>query len=402
MTHLIMSERLSDRLVKTLLPPARGNRITYDDLVPGFGARITAAGAISFVINYRRKSDGLERRYTIGGFPAWTVSAARERAKELKREVDGGGDPVGSLKADREAPTIADLCKRFAAEHVAKLRPTTQSYYRSILRNEIEPAIGTIKVAAVEFEHIDRLAAKITQRGRPYMANRVLAVASKMFTLAIRWKMRADSPVRGVERNYEAKRRRYLKPDELPRLTKALAEHHSQQASDIFRLLLLTGARRSEAASATWDQFDDGKWTKPASSTKQKRDHEVPLSAPARQLLARIREQQQPASRFVFPSSGPRGYRTGLKRDWAQICKAAEITGLRIHDLRHSHASYLVSAGFSLPTIGALLGHSTPATTSRYTHLMDDPLREATERVGAIISGSPTTPVVPIERGRRR
>jgi site-specific recombinase XerD len=89
-----------------------------------------------------------------------------------------------------------------------------------------------------------------------------------------------------------------------------------------------------------------------------------------------------------------------LKYAWARICKAAGITGLRIHDLRHSYASHLVSTGFSLPVIGALLGHSQPATTARYAHLLDDPLRQATERVGAIISGKPSGEVLSL-KGRR-
>jgi len=92
-----------------------------------------------------------------------------------------------------------------------------------------------------------------------------------------------------------------------------------------------------------------------------------------------------------------------LKKNWAALCKAAGIEGLRIHDLRHSYASQLVSGGASLPLIGALLGHSNPITTSRYAHLFRDPLKEATERVGAVISaaGKPTKPVLKLRRGRR-
>jgi integrase len=390
-----MGERLSDKIVKRLPAPARGNRIVYDSEVKGFGARITAAGTVAFVLNYRRRADGLERRYTIGSHPDWSVAAARERAKELKRHVDGGGDPVGEHVADRAAPTVADLCTRFAAEHVPKLRASTQRYYRGILKNEIVPALGTMKVAAVEYEHIDRLNAKITKRA-PYMANRTLAVLSKMFALAIRWKMRPDSPVRGIERNQEIKRKRYLSAAELDRLTRALAEYPNHDAANVFRLLLLTGARRSEVQSATWDQFDLGRglWRKPGATTKQKTDHEVPLSAPARQLLSEIYEQQGTATTFVFPGPGPQGHRTGFRRHWERICEAAEITGLRIHDLRHSYASMLAGAGFSLPTIGALLGHSQPATTARYAHLSHDPLREATERIGAIISGGVSGAIV--------
>jgi integrase len=214
--------------------------------------------------------------------------------------------------------------------------------------------------------------------------------------------MRPDNPVRGVARNQEQKRKRYLSADELDRLTRALAEYSNQEVANVFRLALLTGARRGEVQAAKWEQFDLGRgtWTKPGATTKQKTDHQVPLSAPARQLLSEIYEQQAARMAFVFPGPGPRGHRTGLKRHWARICKTAGITGLRIHDLRHSYASMLAGAGFSLPTIGALLGHSQPATTARYAHLAHDPLREATERVGAIISGKPSTELVAIKKQR--
>src|SRR5437868_3831865 len=89
-----MAQKLTDKLVRALPAPAMGNRITYDAVVAGFGCRVTAAGARAFIVNYRRKADGVERRYTIGSYPDWSVEGAREKAKELKRHIDGGGDPV--------------------------------------------------------------------------------------------------------------------------------------------------------------------------------------------------------------------------------------------------------------------------------------------------------------------
>jgi len=402
-----MAERITDKLVRALQPPpatnGRGNnRITYDDNVPGFGARITSAGTVSFVLNYRRKDDGLERRFTIGTFPAWSVTAAREEAKRLKREVDGGGDPIGKFRAEREAPTVAGLCARFEAEHLPRLRPATAQMYRGLIRNEIVPALGRMKVAAVEFADIDRLHRAVSQRA-PYLANRLLALQSKMFALSVLWKMRSNSPVRGVQRNQEIKRKRYLSGDELNRLTKALDSYHNTDVADALRLMLLTGARKSEVLSATWNQFDfgQGTWTKPGATTKQKTDHCVPLSAPARQLLARIRENNKSA-KFVFPGPGPTGHRTNLKRDWERICRGAGIVGLRVHDLRHSFAAQLASAGVGLNVVGALLGHTQPSTTSRYAHLFDDTLRAAAERVGAVITGAPPAEIVPLnKRGRR-
>src|SRR5262249_54726694 len=141
-------------------------------------------------------------------------------------------------------------------------------------------------------------------------------------------------------------------------------------------------------------------WSKPPSSTKQKDHHQVPLSAPALQLLADIRKRQRPRAGFVFPSHGTSGHLVEIKKSWRQITKAAGIEGLRVHDLRHSYASQLVSGGASLPLIGALLGHSNPNTTARYAHLFRDPLKEATERGGAGLAaaGKPAKPVLKLKR----
>jgi integrase len=395
---LIMSQKLTDKTIKSLEVPKKGNRITYDSDVTGFGCRVTAAGARAFVLNYRRRADGVERRYTIGAFPDWSAAAAREEAKRLKRSIDGGADPVGEHREQREAPTVNDLCDRFEEEHLPRKRPSTQRDYRGILNGLVRPALGKRKVASLAFEDIDALHRAVVKNNGPYRANRTAAVVSKMCSLAVQWRWLQANPARGVERADEHKRKRYLSAAELERLSKALAEHDDRDAADIFRLLLLTGARRGEVLSMRWHDVDleTGIWVKPGATTKQKSEHRVPLSAPARQLLA-AREQSR---EWVFAGRDG-GHRVEIKGNWARICKAAHIRGLRIHDLRHSYASQLASAGFSLPTIGALLGHTQPATTHRYAHLFDDPLRQATERVGAIIAGKSAADVVRFKRGAR-
>jgi integrase len=383
--------KLSDSAVRSLPIPATGNKIFFDDDVKGFGARVTANGSRAFVLVYRTKS-GRQRRYTIGAAPDWRTSEARAEAKRLKQEIRVNGlDPVGKAEAIRAEPTMADLCARYIEEHLPKKR--SQRDDLGVIRRWVLPALKHAKVAEVTFADIDALHRKITKAGKPYRANRTMALLSKMFSLSIRWKMRTDNPAREVEHNDEAKRARYLSPDELLRLTAALAAYPDQEAADVIRLLLLTGARRGEVLAARWAQFDldAGVWTKPASTTKQKKDHRVPLSAPARQLITGLQRRNGTVppfeSDYLFPGANGTGHRFDIKRPWAAITKEAGITGLRVHDLRHSYASILAGAGLSLPIIGALLGHASPATTARYAHLMDDPLRAATERAGAIISG---------------
>ena len=222
-------EHLTDAAVKKLPAPQRGNRVTYDE-VAGFGIRVTAAGARAFILNYRTKA-GRERRITIGGFPNWSTVAAREEARRLKQEIDRGSDPLADIADERAAPTMAELADRFMAEHV---RPEAR-HHGARLRDDADQ----IHPAALRRPHQGgRCAIRKYRRAPPqdhelgftYQANRCAAVLSKMFSLAVKWRMRPDNPCKGIERNTESKRVRYLSGDELERLTGALAKHGTSRA----------------------------------------------------------------------------------------------------------------------------------------------------------------------------
>lgn len=390
-----MAERLTDSIVRSLEVPEKGNRLTYDAEVKGFGARVTAAGARSFILNYRVAAR--ERRITIGSFPDWSVKAARDQAKAFKREIDLGVDPMAEREEERSAQTVAALCDLFELEYLPNRRPKTREDYCSLIKLYIRPKLGRAKAAAVRPDDVVALHREIAARA-PYQANRVLAVISSLMAFAIRKKMREDNPAKGIEQAPEEKRERYLSPEEIGRLGEALDTHPERTSANAIRLLLLTGARRGEVLSATWDQFDlsRGVWTKPSMHTKQKKVHRVPLSAGAIALLEEMKRQARPGARYVFPGrpkdDGTTGAPlAGIKRTWASVCCTAALEDVRIHDLRHSYASILASSGLSLQIVGALLGHTQPRTTARYAHLYDDVLRDATERVGVVVGRRPST-----------
>ena len=331
-----MPQHLTDAIIKRLPAPAHDNRVYYDSDQPGFGVRVTAKGHRSFVLNYTVRGTGRERRYTIGAFPNWSTVGARNEARRLRRLIDNGEDPLGRIEDQRSAPTMADLIARFESEHLVRLRPGTAKSYREQLGKHVRPYFGlNIKVADVAFADIDRLHRKITAAGHPYAANRTISMVSKMFGLAVRWGMVPANPARGVERNLEGKRKRYLSSDELARLLEALSQHPNKQSVNIIRILLMTGARRGEVLAMRWADIDlsTGIWTKPATTTKQKTDHVVPLSAPVRQLLSEVRAGSP--GEFVFPSASG-GPRLNINTNWRQLTKVAGIPDLRIHDLRHS------------------------------------------------------------------
>ncbi len=381
-----MAIRITDRLARSLELPERSNRITYDTEVKGFGIRVTAAGARAFILNYRVGKR--ERRITIGAYPDWSVAAAREEAKRLKRDVSVGFDPMGDRHADRAASTVAELADRYLREHAIHKVERAQKDDKSMIDKLILPVIGQLKVKDVRREDIDQLHRKVSET-KPIRANRMAQLLSKMFALAIRWECRLDNPAHGLRKNPEHKRTRYLSEAELARLLTVLDEHENRRSANVIRLLLLTGARRGEAMSATWDQFDldAGIWVKPSAHTKQKKEHRVPLSEPSISLLKSIKAGGSPSA-YVFPGMAQDAPLVEIRRFWNSVCTKAGLEDCRIHDLRHTYASILASAGLSLPVIGALLGHTQPNTTARYAHLFDDPLREATQTVGNVLNAA--------------
>lgn len=382
-----MADQLTDQMIKKLRVPEKGSKRFADSQAKGFGVRITSTGSIAFFVRYWTRA-GQRKLYTIGNFPAWTTKAARTEALRLMRDVDQGGDPLGEFQEVRAAPTVADMLNRYEREYLSeastRLRPASKKQYANLIANHIRPNLGKLKIADAEFSDVDVMHQKITKTA-PMTANRALAVASKIFNLAIQWKMIDRNPCQGVQRNQETKRKRYLNKDELARLNEALATDPDGQGANILRLMLLTGCRKGEAMAARWDDFDlyGGVWTKPGSTTKQKTEHRAPISAPAIALLRSL----DCASEFVFPAYTKEGHRVAMNKTWERMRNVANIPDVTMHDLRHTYASVLVSAGLSLPIIGALLGHTQPQTTARYAHLQDDPLRAATEQAGAILGG---------------
>ena len=192
-----MATKLTDSLIREAIGPGKGqpHRFLWDGEVKGFGVRLTA-GARAFVLDFRTTA-GRQRRMTIGSFPNWKTSTARDEAKRLRREVDQGADPMADRAERRDAPTVDELADRFVAEHLSKRRPSTKRDYEGLLRLYIRPALGRTKVAEVTHSDIEKLHREISQKAK-YQANRAAAVLSKMFSLAIRWGMRADNPVKGV------------------------------------------------------------------------------------------------------------------------------------------------------------------------------------------------------------
>lgn len=370
---------------RTITGLKAGQRI-WDNKVSGFYAIGNAGSTVTFGI--RRRCNGIDRSIKIGRHPEWGVAEARAKAMEYAVQMDKGDDPLLARRQRCNAPTFAMAWDDIYEPRVlCKKNQKAQKDERAMYDRYVKRSIGSKRLADITMDDVHKVHDFITARKKSVRANRVLQVMRCVFNRAIDAGWMTHNPARGIQRNPELPRERFLFPEEVQRLLEALNKHQNQRVADIIRFLMLTGARKGETLNATWDQFDldNGKWTKPSSHTKQKRIHTVPLSADAVTLLRRIRQRTN--SRFVFPQVGnPEAPSVEVKRFWADITKAADISNLRIHDLRHHFATVLASSGLSLPIIGQLLGHTQQATTARYAHLMIDPLRDATSIAAAKIN----------------
>lgn len=422
--------RISKRAIDAFeCPPGKDRYFLWDDALAGFGVAAFPSGKKIYVAQYRK--DGRSRRVAIGEHGRLTPDEARSQAKTILGAVEKGADPIAERRAAREVRTFGDVARDFLALHVAaKRKGRTGAEYKLILERHVLPAIGSKRILDVRRADVARLHGKLADR--PYAANRVLALVSVIWNWAARRDEAAlaDNPAKGIERYPERGRERFLTTDELARLGSALAEGESVGlpfeideagpkakhapklenrrvkldpfAVAAIRLLLLTGARLREVLDAKWHHVDlqRGVIFLPDSKTGKK---PVYLSAAAQAVLASLpRIEGNP---YIIAGAKDGAPRADLKKPWAAVCRAAGLDGVRLHDLRHSFASFGAGASLGLPIIGKLLGHSQAATTHRYAHLDADPLRRAVETIGATIAAAlegKSGEVVSMDKARRR
>lgn len=364
----------------------------WDDQLSGFGVRIYNSGRKSFVVTYRAK--GRQRFHTVGRFGELTLHEARSTAMRVLARTRRGEDPSGDRQAYFRSPTIADLADRYLREHalLKKKASSTKDDTRN-WRLHVLPRLGKQKVADVTRADLAGLHSELA--ATPYVANRVLALLSKAFNLAEVWGWRKDgtNPCRHIERFKERRRERFLSPEELSRLAQVLATAENEQTEwpqvvAAFRLLIFTGCRVGEILNLQWEHVDfEARCLRlPDSKTGSKT---IYLSNPALKVLADLDPPE--GNPFVVWGVKPGRHLRSLTRPWHRIRGRAGLEDVRLHDLRHSYASFGAGAGLSLRMIGQLLGHSQPVTTQRYAHLAADPVRKAAELIAESVEDAMTT-----------
>lgn len=380
--------KLTKTLVEGAAPRAQRYRLN-DSLVPGLCLLVLPSGARTYYLRFRQL-DGRQLEMKLGTPVELSPDDARRLAREALAQVREGRRPTEERRAAKQAATLADLAHEHMEKHAKRKRSWAldEAYWRVHLL----PGLGaSTKVAAVRFEDVARWHAGHRQ---PITANRALRTLSVAMKLAEQWgwRPRNSNPTVGVKAHPENKRRRYLSADELARLRDALQRWEAAgplavrwRFAQLVRLLLLTGARLREVMCAEWSWID---WERGVLLVPEHRGKtgaaEVQLSARAVAILRELEAAEAAIGsrcRAVIAGAERRGPLVGYRRMWLALLQDAGIEGLRIHDLRHSFASYALSSGQTLGVVGQLLGHRSTQTTARYAHLVDEAAQAAVARV---------------------
>ena len=386
--------RLTKRTIDDLEPVEGEQYVQWDTDIKGFGVRVSPAGAKTFVLKYRLHT-GRVRWKTIGRTDKLSVEKARRHAKDDVGIVARGGDPLSDKDAAREAFTVADVAQKFLDEHVeARKKPSTLRLYRLAINSHITPRLGPMPITDVG--HVEAVKLHERLRATPILANRVIAVLSKLLAWSMtkgRYRPAGPNPCHGIEKFEERKRKRYLDASEYARLGRALRTGGIQPGPrTAIELLLLTGARPQEIASLQWAHVDlrGGALNLPDSKTGEKVIHLPPQAV--KLLKHWPRHVKSP---HVFPGNGRRQkgahmHPSTLAHVWADLRELAQIEDARLYDAcRHSFASMAVSQhGLTLAQIGEQLGHSQPATTARYSHLHDEVAKQNAKAIGGSIAAA--------------
>ena len=423
MTHA----RLNEETVRRLPVPSKGNRITYfagatiqgAKAPRGFGLRVTAAGARSYVLNYRLR--GRERRLTIGAWPDWSALKAVHEARKLRQRIDRGENPLDDRAAPPVTATVTYILDDFIARHVRNskqpLRKSTADEYESAFNRLVKPRIGKLSIYEVRRSHIIKMLDEIEDANGPVMADRTLAYLRKAFN----WYATRDDQfsvpiVRGMSRvkPKERARTRVLSDEEIRTIWPILGETGTFGA--IVKTLLLTAQRRDEVAHMRRNEIDErGIWTIPGERYKTKKPNHVPLSKAALALIDAMPKLED--CDLVFPSqvktpfSGfgkskaalDRAVLKAMQKRAKSRAKVHPLANWTLHDLRRTAKTLMVRAGVRPDISERVLGHVIPGVEGTYDrHSYPDEKRDALEKLAAIVERILNPPASNIADLRRK
>jgi integrase len=385
-----MTNRLTKTDIDRFVPKDR-DAFLWDGSLPGFGIRIKPSGSKSFIYQYRNRL-GRSRRVTIGRYGTLTLDQARRIARDELASTAHGRDPRQERIDQRNVLNVAALAERYMTDHCeGRCKASTLAAHRWLLDKFILPKLGNLALSELTPITVDRFHQSLKRT--PYNANRCRGLIGAMWNRAAFWRLvpAGQNPTAEVKKFKERSRKRFLSVEELTRLAGVLDQAErlaviSPFVVAAFRLLLLTGARLNEIRTLRWANVHFQ--SRLLVIGDHKTDHGgpkiIPLNEAALGLLRTLpRDQSNP---YVIQGTLPGQPYSDLEKPWRTLRARAGLQDVRIHDLRHSFATFGIGDGVSLPTVGSLLGQDSLTATRVYAHLPDASKRRATEHIGGVIA----------------
>jgi integrase len=377
------SLELNSTVVKTAVCPQEKSRLDlYDTIIPGFILEVRVTGGKTYYLRYR-DAHGKQKQYKIGDTKSLTFDQAKSAAITLRAKVVLGENPAVEKAALKKIPTLDEFTTDRYLPYIKGCKRSWETSV-SVLKNHILPEFGRLHLDEISQETI--ISFHHAMKAKGYAAatsNRIVITLRYMFNLAKKWSVEGanKNPAAGIllfEENN--KRERYLNPEEVQLLNKAIQGSENPQLKYIVALLLLTGCRKRELLDAKWLDFDLDRRTWKIPITKSGKARHVPLSNDVLGLLNQLPRFDDCA--YILPNPKTKLPYISVFCSWNTARKAAGMPELRMHDLRHSFASFLVNAGRSLYEVQSILGHSQLTTTQRYAHLSQATLLDAVNIAG--------------------
>ncbi|MGH9550657.1 MAG: tyrosine-type recombinase/integrase [Terriglobales bacterium] len=422
--------RFNDAFIKRLPTPETDRYRIPDPRCAGLNVIVTSGGARTFVLRYRVKGTNLDRQLTIGRADVWSLRNAREEARKLMRKIDGGADPVGELRAQRQAPTINALFDAYlASEEFGMKAESTRYINRGRIERHLRPLLGKHKVEELTLKTIKDAAKSIEEgstavvektrprglarvRGGAGTANEAMKLLRAICSWGVTEEVITTNPATGIKVKEAGARKGIFEDDTYHRFFDALNamvdEGLSKNIADALRFVALTGCRRGEVSGMRWRHVDAkaAKVTLDLHKTKKTtgKDKVIKLIPATQELIARQ------------PAGGPDDPVFGVHRAdrltavFSQIRRKAGLPkggddGLMLHSFRHSVGSHLAMEGASNVELMKALGHSQIKTTLRYLTFAEEKKSNLAERAAAkavaamqAADGATSAEVVPLKK----
>ncbi len=371
-------------------PPDK-RKIEYrDTTTQGLLIEVSSAnqGVGTYYHRYRNEA-GLQRAIKLGRTTDTSLKDARKQSLQIKAGVASGGDPRAESNARKAVPTFAEFFQCQYMPH-AKGHKRTWKGDEKMFDRELGPTFGHIRLDHITRKQIQVFHTRLKADGLAgATCDHYIKLIRHALNLAVDWEVIKENPARRVPLFREDNRvEHYMGPEELARLIKVLRTDPNRPVCNIALFLLSTGARLNEALTATWKNIDreNRVWRIPAINSKSKKIRSVPLNDSALEIINQLTTERRHDYLFVnINTSKPY---TTIQKVWIRLRNEAGLPHLRLHDLRHQYASFLVNSGRTLYEVQQILGHSDPTVTQRYAHLSSRSLQDAAASASLCISGA--------------